>query len=170
METNMTITGTGPRAAQERNQLAVRESLANDCARWAGDEALHEHDIALFVEDRSHTSLCCASIRESAEHDEYHGCMQMPLDALRSRHARARRDWLSMRCEQLLGECAASARLLGERAEIRAGAIPTDIRSAGWNAENYERYAHHYGQGADEAMLATLRRRRDHLQQEVASC
>lgn len=64
--------------------------------------------------------------------------------------------------ELLNAVCAAA----GAQAEIRAeatGAIPTDVRRAGWDAEAVERHGAHYGQAPDSAMRETLIRRLQYL-------
>jgi hypothetical protein len=64
--------------------------------------------------------------------------------------------------ELLVAVCAAA----GAQAELRAeaaGAIPTDVRRAGWDAEAAERYGAHYGQAPDSAMRETLVARLRHL-------
>lgn len=57
---------------------------------------------------------------------------------------------------EILNEVCATA---GAQAEVRAeaaGAIPSDVRRAGWNAEAVESYYAHYGQAPDRAMRETL--------------
>jgi hypothetical protein len=69
-------------------ELTERLGLAEDLARWAGDEAVAAHDewVAAQPEGRHYTH-CCAHARESAEHDMYAFAMEMPFEALRRRHA-----------------------------------------------------------------------------------
>lgn len=62
-----------------------RLDLAEDLARWAGDEAAAAHDAEVAEDGRSHGWLCCSSVREDAERNMYAGAMEMPLDALRQR-------------------------------------------------------------------------------------
>jgi hypothetical protein len=83
-----------------RRQLAAagdpeeveRERLAEDLAQRAGDDAAVEHD-RVVAEDTSygvpfsHGWACCGAAREDAARNMYQFAMDMPLDALRRRHA-----------------------------------------------------------------------------------
>jgi len=85
---------TGPRAGQ---QIAAalgaarieieRKHLAEELARWAGEEADAAHDAQVIEDGRSHGWLCCLAVREDAERNEYAFAMDLPLDKLRRRHA-----------------------------------------------------------------------------------
>lgn len=78
--------GTGPRAQQALRDQHERNRLAEDLARWAGDEAdrAHDADVASLREGR-HYTYCCEQARESAERDEYRFALALPLDKLRKR-------------------------------------------------------------------------------------
>lgn len=156
--------GTGPRAQQAQRNAAEREQLANDLARWAGQEAAEEHDedVASQPEGR-HYTYCCERAHEDAARNEYAFCMELPLDKLRARHASSSGLGNATYAERLLVRvCDASGDI--ERAMAKAaGAIPSDVRRAGHAAEAHERYLHHYGQAPDAALLASMRARLRYL-------
>lgn len=90
---------TGPRAGQriaadrlqaeqQRAEQAEREQLADDLARWAGEEAEAAHDEAVAsLPEGQHYTHCCMHAREDGARNEYAFAMGMPLDKLRARHA-----------------------------------------------------------------------------------
>ena len=87
---------TGPRAQQERRDLAERELLAGDLARWAGEAAKAAH--AADVEDQRpnggrHYTFCCEHARHDADRDMYAFAVALPLETLRRRHASELREW-----------------------------------------------------------------------------
>ena len=85
--------GTGPRAQQELRDQQERERLADDLARWAGDDAAREHVVEYAADvdptwgSRRHGTYCCGAVRQDAERNEYAFAMSMPMDKLRIRHA-----------------------------------------------------------------------------------
>jgi hypothetical protein len=64
-----------------------RLGLAEDLARWAGDEAAEAHDSEVAEDGRAHGWLCCSAVREDAERNMYAFAMEMPIEQLRQRHA-----------------------------------------------------------------------------------
>lgn len=73
----------------EDPQLEERLQLADDLARWAGEEAerAHDEDVAAIPDGR-HYTYCCMSAREDGARNEFAFAMELPLDRLRTRHAK----------------------------------------------------------------------------------
>lgn len=80
--------GTGPRAQQAIRDQLERERLAEDLARWAGQdaEAAHDEDVASLPEGR-HYTYCCMHAREDGARNEYAFAMALSIEQLRRRHA-----------------------------------------------------------------------------------
>lgn len=87
MNTTTYGTGTGPRAQQAQRDAAERERLAEDLARWAGQEAEAAHDEAVASVEGRHGTYCCMHAREDGARNEHAFAMSLPLDKLRRRHA-----------------------------------------------------------------------------------
>lgn len=86
MDTTTYGHGTGPRAQQVLRDQQERERLAEDLARWAGEEAVAAHDEA-YRPDERHGTYCCMQARLDGERNEHAFAMEIPLDKLRRRHA-----------------------------------------------------------------------------------
>lgn len=92
MNTTTYGTGTGPRAQQAQRDAAERKQLAEDLARWAGEDAAREHDETVRTDTSygvpfQHGQYCCAAVRDDAERNMYAFAIELPLDKLRARHA-----------------------------------------------------------------------------------
>jgi len=82
---------TGPRAGQQIAAARIeleRRRLAEELARWAGEEAEAAHDDAVeAMPEGRHYTYCCDHAREDGARNEYAFAMDLPLDKLRRRHA-----------------------------------------------------------------------------------
>lgn len=157
--------GTGPRAQQALRDQQEREQIAEDLARWAGEDAEAEHDAEYARADLRHGTYCCMHAREDGARNMYAFAMELPLADLRRRHAaeRARRPVSRQTTDALLLDVCVAARVIAEHRAAARGDIQVDVRRAGRDAEGCERYAAHYGQAPDVAMHETLIVRLRHL-------